>query len=252
MPNGKAPGPNGFTIDFFKACSTNIKEEVYTLVEESRTHKSGLKALNTTFLTLIPKEEGVDSPERSRPIKLCNVIYKILSTTLANRIKIVLPLLIFPNQSSYVEGRQILDNIILSHELLHSLKVKKKLGMLMQLDMSEAFDKISWDYMKGVLEAFGFNKDSIKWIMAIFSGAFFSILLNGSPFMPFCPSRGIRQGDPLSPFLFVVMAKGLTRSIMETSSCNSLFGLKLHVNVPPSTHQRFVDDTLLMGLPTIK
>jgi len=122
MPNREAPGPNGFTTDFYKACWPFIKEEVHALVEESMVNKSVLRALNATFLTLIPKEEGVDSPDRFRPISLCNVIYRIISKVLTNRIKTILPLLISSNQLGYVEGRQILDIIILSHELIHSVK----------------------------------------------------------------------------------------------------------------------------------
>lgn len=85
-----------------------------------------------------------------------------------------------------------MDSIILSHELIHSLKSQKKPGMMTQLYMSKAFEKINWNYMRQVLDAFGFHKESIKWIMAMVSGDFFSILMNGSPSQPFNPSRGIR------------------------------------------------------------
>lgn len=252
MPNGKAPGPDGFTIDFFKFCWPILKNNVHALVQESKTQKLVLKALNATFLTLIPKGDSADSPDKFSPIALCNVVYKIISKVLANRLKFFLPLLISHHQSGYVEGRQIMDCIILSHELIHSLNLRKKLGMMIKLYMSKAFDKISWAYMRAVLEAYEFHKESIKWIMAMVSGAFFSILLNGSPSQRFHPSRGIRQGNPISPFLFVIMAKWLSQSITATLSANELSGLKPHPLAPPSTHQQFVDDTLLMGLPTAK
>jgi len=97
IPNGKACGPYGFTIDFYKACWPFIKEDVHALVEDFRVNKSILKVLNATFLTLIPKEEGVDTSNRFYLISLCNVICKIISKVLANIIKVVLSLLISSN-----------------------------------------------------------------------------------------------------------------------------------------------------------
>lgn len=106
--------------------------------------------------------------------------------------------------------------------------------------------------MKEVLETFFFHKDCIKWIMAMVLGVFFSILLNNSPSQTLNPSRGIRQGDPISPFLFVIMVESLSRSITMNSSREDLFGLKLYDFVCPSTHEQFVDDTLLMVTTTLK
>ena len=114
MPNGKAPESDGFTIDFYKYCWSTIKDEVYDLVEESKMKKSIFPSLNATSLVLIPKSDKADSKNHFRPIALCNVIYKIISKVISNHIKPLLPLLISENQMVYVEGRQILDNIILS------------------------------------------------------------------------------------------------------------------------------------------
>ena len=101
------------------------------------------------------------------PIALCNVIYKIISKVLANCLKSILPLLISHHQYGYVEGRKIMDSFTLSHELIHSLNSQKKPGMMIQLYMYKAFDKISWAYMREVLAANGFYKNNIKWIMAL-------------------------------------------------------------------------------------
>jgi hypothetical protein len=136
--------------------------------------------------------------------------------------------------------------------VIHSLKKTKTPGMLLKLDLSKAFDKISWDYMREILLAFGFDQLWVTWILNLTSSTFFSILINGVPSQPFSPSRGIRQGDPLSPFLFIIMAEGLSRSIHTVVANNLLTCLPLHGISPPISHSQFVDDTLLMGTPTIR
>jgi hypothetical protein len=229
-----------------------IRVEVWEIIEDSRSIGQVLQALNVTFLTLIPKEGKAHHPKQFRPIALCNVIYKLLTKVIARRLKPILPTIISLEQSGYVEGRQILDSIILAHEVIHSLQNTKTPGMLLKLDLSKSFDKISWDYMQEMLLAFGFDKLWVTWILNLTSSAFFSILINGAPSRPFSPSRGIRQGDPLSPFLFIIMAEGLSLSIHAAVANNLLTCLPLHGISPPISHSQFVDDTLLMGTPTAR
>eukprot|EP00253_Pinus_taeda_P015714 PITA_15714 len=192
MPNDKAPGPDGLTINFYKACWSIVKQDVWEVVEDSRSSGTILKSLNSTFLALIPKFEEPKTPDKFRPIALCNVIYKIISKVIASRLKMILPGIISEEQSGYMEGRQILDNILLAQEMIHSLHSRKEAGMLMQLDLSKAYDKVSWKYLEAVLKAFGFCRTWIKWIMALIKSPRYSILVNGAPSTPFTPSRGIR------------------------------------------------------------
>lgn len=147
LKDGKAPGPDGFTANFFHDFWELIHAEVWELVEESRSMHWLLPSLNSTFIALVPKGEEANTPDKFRPIALCNVIYKLISKVVANRLKPLLPLLVLPEQTGYVEGRQIMDGIILSNEVLHSLKILKKPGMIMKLDLSKAFDKLSWEYI---------------------------------------------------------------------------------------------------------
>jgi len=125
MQNGKAPGPDGFNVDFFKACWHIVKEEIVDVVEASSRSKTILKALNTSFLSLIPKQDRAQAANKYKPIALCNVVYKIISKVVANRLKPLLPSLVSEEQLGYVEGRQILDNIIQAHEVVHTLTSKK-------------------------------------------------------------------------------------------------------------------------------
>jgi hypothetical protein len=251
-PKGKAPGPDGFTSDFFHNCWPMIRHEVWEILEDARASGQILKALNSTFLALIPKEGQAQHPQQYRPIALCNIIYKLLTKIIAGRLKTILPTIISPEQSGYVEGRQIMDSVILAHEVIHSLQKTKTPGMLLKLDISKAFDKLNWDYMRAMLLAFGFDQRWVTWIMNLTSSAFFSILVNGIPSRTFSPTRGIRQGDPLSPFLFIIMAEGLGRSIQAAIAENRLKGLPLHGIHPPISHSQFVDDSLLMGTPTVR
>ena len=138
MALGKAPGPNVFTSNFFHYFWDLIKEEVFEIIEESRDKKGVLKSFNETFLTLIPKEARADSLDKFHPIALYNVIYKIISKVIANQIKPLLPNLICLEQSWFVEGRQILDGFILVHEVIHSLKISQRPGMMIKLDIAKA------------------------------------------------------------------------------------------------------------------
>lgn len=113
LKDGKAPGPDGFTANFFHEFWELINTEVWEIVEESRSMHWILPSLTATFIVLIPKGDEPNTPDKFRPIALCNVIYKLISKVLANRLKPLLPFLISPEQTGYVEGRQIMDGIIL-------------------------------------------------------------------------------------------------------------------------------------------
>jgi hypothetical protein len=149
------------------------------------------------------------------------VVYKIIFKVIANRLKTLLPSLISQEQAGFVEGRKILDNIIHAHELIHTLKTQRRGGMIIQLDLEKAYDKINWHYMVKTLEAFGFAQNWINWIVNLVSMITYSLLINGAPTKPFCPSRGIKQGGPLSPFMFILMMEGLSKSIRSATATGS-------------------------------
>ena len=124
--------------------------------------------------------------------------------------------------------------------------------MLFKLDIAKAYDKLNWQFIRKMLEAFGFNQNQANWVMNLVSLAFFSILVNEVPSGMIKPSRGIRKGDPLSSFLFILMAEGLGRSILALRDSNSFRGLRGTSRGDKQTHQQFVDDTMLMGHPSIQ
>jgi hypothetical protein len=145
-------------------------------------------------LSLVPKQCGSHIVRQFKPISLCNISYKIISKILANRLKSLLPKILFPFQSAFVLNRNIQDNTILAHELLHTFKNKKGKGSLMflKMDMEKAFDKIEHGFILAIMSKLGFHATWINWIKACISSSFFSILINGSPFGHFFLQRGLR------------------------------------------------------------
>lgn len=151
--------------------------------------------LNRTQIVLIPKVPKPKLLNQYRPISLCNFTYKIISKVLANRLKPFLPQLIEMEQSAFVEGRQIQDNILIVQEVLHQLRIrkrKKKFQAVLKLDMKKAYDRIEWDFLKACMLKMGFCQKWVAWIMHCVTSVSFSVKFNGEPLPYFQPSRGLR------------------------------------------------------------
>jgi hypothetical protein len=208
-----------------------------------------LKEQNHTFIALVPKKLGTSSVHQFRPISLCNVIYKIISKILANRFKGLLHHFISPFQSAFVPSRNIQDNSILVHELFNSINSKRGRGGLMaiKIDMEKAFDRMEWSFIFTILSKLGFAPMWINWICICITTPSFSILINGSPFGLFCPERGLRQGDPLSPFLFILGTEVISRLLIRSESQDLLKGIKIAKNYSPISRILFADDLILFA-----
>jgi len=243
----KAPGPDGFTALFYMNYWAVIKHTVLPAVWNFFKHNQLLCEQNHTFLTLIPKMLGASNVQQFRPISLCNIIYKIISKILANRLKPLLAKFISPLQIAFVLNRLIQDNSILAHEMLHTLKSKRGRGGLMtvNIDMEKAFDKMEWNFLLAILHKLGFHPTWINWIRICISTTSFSVLLNGSPFSLFSPSRGLRQDDPLSPFLFIIGSEVISRLLYS-----NLRGFKIARSCAPLNHLLFADDLVIFTTAT--
>ena len=205
-------------------------------------------ATNSTFLALIPKDVKPSSVQRFRPISLCNASYKIFSKVLALRIKKILPSLISSNQGGFVSGRQISDNILLVQEAIHSSTKRKEPGMAIKLDLANAFDRLRHSFIILVMEKFGFPPMFLNQIQACISSPWIAPLINGRPSEFFKASRGVRQGCPLSPFLYILVADSLSRRLNRLLYEGSLPGLSFRNGVPPINHALFADDSIFLGL----
>lgn len=153
--------------------------------------------------------------------------------------------LIGPLQSSYIEGRQILDGALIASELIDSCKKKNIEATLLKLDFHKAYDCVSWHFLEWILEQMKFPLLWRKWIMTCVSNASASILVNGSPSTPFKLQRGLRQGDPLSPFLFVLIVEALNQLIKKVTSLHLWNGVGIPQSDVKVTHLQFADDTLI-------
>lgn len=205
-------------------------------------------SINHTHIALIPQKKHCESPIDFRPISLCNVLYKMVSKVLANRLKKVLPDVIHETQSGFVPGRLITDNILVAYECFHYLRKHKKgkTGYLgLKLDMSKAYDRVEWCFLEQMMLKLGFPSGFTNTVMKCVSSPSFSILINGQPSRRFTPSRGPRQGDPLSPFLFILCAEGLSTLLRDAESRKAIHGVKIGKKVPPISHLFFADDSLL-------
>ena len=162
--------------------------------------------LNQTFVVLIPKRIGPELLGHFRPISLCFTVYKVVSKVIVSRIRPYMQQLVSPLQAAFIPGRKGLDNMIITQEILHSMERKKgRVGvMALKIDLEKAFDRLEWSFVREVLVHFNFPPTLIALIMDCISSSTISILFNGGKLDPFTPSRGIRQGDPISPYIFIL------------------------------------------------
>jgi len=240
----KSPGPDGWTIEFFLDLFEFLGSDLLAVIEDSRVSGRIPASFNSTFIALIPKSDNAESLNEYRPISLCNCIYKIISKVLARRMKRILSNNISAEQFGFLEGRQIHEAIGVAQEGLHSLKSKKLKGAILKIDLSKAYDKVSWLFLQMLLTHLGFSIDFIRWVMSCVTTVSFSVLINGAASPFFHAERGLRQGCPLSPLLFLLVAEGLSRAIIKAKNEGRFQGILVAPNLNIS-HLLFVDDVLI-------
>ena len=244
----KAPGPDGMSALFFQKYWHIVGNDVLTAVLDCLRSGHILKSLNSTNIALIPKVGKAESLSQFRPISLCNVVYKIISKVLANRMKSILSVVISDYQSAFVPGRLITDNILIAFEVMHYLNTKrqgKTAHMAAKLDMSKAYDRVEWNYLQAVMLKMGFERRWVNLIMECLSTVSYSVLINGEPHGYIRPSRGLRQGDPLSPYLFLICAEGLSALFRAAERERRLCGVSICRGGPRLSHLLFADDSLI-------
>ena len=240
--NNKSPGSDGFTVEFFKFFWTDIG---YFLLR-SLNHGFSNKELSVTqkegIITCIPKSNKDRQYLKNwRPISLLNCTYKLASACLANRLKKVLPDLISKDQTGFMAGRYIGENIRIVYDLLHYTEEENKPGLLLLIDFEKAFDSVSWKFIDKVLDFFNFGASFKSWINTFNTNINSCVHINGHLSEWFSLQRGCRQGDPISPYIFLLCVEILSILIKNNKNIK---GIK--VGNKEFVISQYADDTSLI------
>ena len=242
----KSPGPDGFNFTFIKKCWDIFKNDIMEAVQVF--HETGVipKGCNASFIALVPKVNDPLSLDQFRPISLVGVFYKIITKVLAGRMKEVLSLVIDEDQSAFLRNRGMLDSVLIANEVVEEVRRNRRSALCFKVDYEKAYDSVRWDFLIDMLQRLGFHNIWIRWVKGCLESSTISVLVNGSPTEEFKPLRGLRQGDPMTPFLFLVVAEGLAGLVRQATKQNMLTSVKVGRKKIVCSMLQFADDTLFM------
>ena len=223
--SSKSPGLDGFNFSFIKFCWECLKDDFISAVKDFLVNEKWPTGSNVSFTCQIPKTNNPQQLRDFGPISLVGCVYKIISKILAIRLKKMINKVIDARQSSFLEGSGLMDGVLVANEVLDEMKRKKKSCVFFKVDYEKANDFVMRDFIYYMLGRFGFCEKWISWIKACFESALVSVLINGIPSKEFIPKKGLRQWDPLAPFLFLIVIEGLvgvSRTAIEKELVESL------------------------------
>ncbi|GJR46912.1 RNA-directed DNA polymerase, eukaryota, reverse transcriptase zinc-binding domain protein [Tanacetum coccineum] len=224
IEDNKAPGPDGYSSLFFKRAWGIVGNDVCSAIKEFFDSRQMLEDLNATLITLVPKIQTPIEVYDFRPISCCNVLYKCISKVITNKIKGGLKKLVQINQSAFIPRRVIQDNILLSQEILRGYgRQQGPKRCAIKIDLQKAFDTVNWDFLEIILNNFGFHQKMVGWIMKCVRTTGFSMCINGERHGYFKGGRGLRQRDPMSPYLFTLIMEMLTLILQRKIKNNDSF-----------------------------
>ena len=244
MNDSKALGPNGFSSLFFKKAWSIVGSDVVEAVESFFNSGCMLREINCTIIALVPKVPNPESMHDYRPISCCNTIYKCISKIIATRIKQCLPEIISLSQSAFVQGRSIADNVLITQDLIFNYhRNNGQPRCALKIDI-KAYDSIGWSCIIDILSKMGTPAYLLRCIKACITTPSFFVAVYGE--LAFASKRGLRQGDPLSPLLFIIAMEAFSRSLSVAAQGQ---GFEFHpkceeVNL---THVCFADDMFLFA-----
>ncbi|KAH0772311.1 hypothetical protein KY290_016292 [Solanum tuberosum] len=246
MNPNSAAGPDGMNGHFFQKCWNIIKHDLLDVIHAFFCGQMIPKYFSHSCIVLLPKVNSPNKLNEFKPISLSNFTSKIISKIVSSRLSPILPNLVSLNQTGFVKGRSISENIMLAQEIIHHIK-KPNIGsnVVIKLDMAKAYDRVSWSYICLVLRRMGFEEVFIDMVWRIMANNWYSIIVNGKRHGFFHSTRGLKQGDPLSPALFILGAEVLSRSLNRLHSNPDYFGFLMETRGPQVNHLSFADDIIL-------
>lgn len=256
----KAPGPDGMHALFFQTFWDVIGDDIVMYVKlwwrgNVNVDTVNLDTVNKTIIALIPKCKDPQVLSELRPISCCNVIYKIVSKVLANKLKPFLGDIISNNQSAFIPQQLITDNALIAFETFHAMKRRgsgRNSSFALKLDMSKAYDRVEWSFLERVMIKMGFSDNWIRRILSCISSVSFAVKVNGCLFGDIILSRGLRQGDPISPYLFLICAEAFSTLITRGVVQWQIHGVRACNGAPPISHLFFADDSILFAKASLQ
>ncbi|WVZ54242.1 hypothetical protein U9M48_005067 [Paspalum notatum var. saurae] len=227
MKTNTALGPDGWFVE--------LRRDILEMLNKLHEGNLDLARLNYGVITLIPKVKGATNIKQFRPICLLNVIYKIITKVLTIRLTKVADSVISENQTAFIPGRNILDGVVIVHEVIHHLKKQKKAGIVLKLDFEKAYDKVDWTFLE---EMDCLGEKAVE-------GGRVSVNLNGQRGEFFRSYKGLRQGDPLSPMLFNLIGDALSEILKTAREKGVLNGLVPDLIEGGLTHLQYADNMIL-------
>uniref|UniRef100_A0A0V0IRF8 Putative ovule protein n=1 Tax=Solanum chacoense TaxID=4108 RepID=A0A0V0IRF8_SOLCH len=206
------------------------------------------KSITRTNLVLIPKKSNVQSFSDMRPISLSSFVNKIFSSIIHDRLQDILPKIISSNQSGFVKGRSIIENVLLTQELISYINKRgKPSNVVIKLDMAKAYDRVSCFFLMKILRKMGFSNKVVDLIWRLITNNYYSVIINGQPHGFFHSTRGVKQGDPLFPALFILSAEVLTRALNALFNNDQFIRYGMPKWSPNLKYLAYVDDTIIFS-----
>ena len=223
MKNNKSPGLDGYSPEFFKFFWPQLGYFFLNCINECFINNRLTDSQTQGLITCIPKAGKARNLIKNwRPISLLNTTYKIISSCLTNRLRPLLCRIISHEQKGFLENRSISDCTRLMYDIIYECKVRKVNGLILLIDFEKAFDSISWEYIRECLVKLNFGENFLKWIRIFQENSKSSVILNGHLSKSFSLERGCRQGDPISPYLFIVCSEFLTQAIVSNQNIEGI------------------------------
>lgn len=244
----KSPGIDGLPAGFYHHFWSLVEDDITKMIQQFFGSAFLLKQLNHTLITLIPKTGCPTTFKEFRPISLCNVVYKAITKILVLRLQHAMKDLIAPHQNAFIKGRLISDSIFITAEMMdfiHRAKHKKTFWCAIKIDFFKAYDRIRWDFLESTLLKMNFPQHIVNIIMQCVRTVQYSLLLNGHKVCTFQPQRGLRQGDPLSPYLFICCMNVLSAMLHQAEENNHIQGIQFNRSGPRISHVMYADDLVL-------